>query len=148
MTMEMNRKHGVIVTRISISPVEELRWLEYGQRLTSNRRTVLAGGANSSTARTLLQGCLKGGAQASGRKIGRIAAGYRADFLVLDEAHPLLYGRQEDSQLDSWVFSGNANTVRDVYVGGKAVIQNGQHFRETECALNFKKTLDELANLI
>lgn len=135
-------------SHISISPVEELRWLEYGHRLTSNRRTVLAGGANTSTARTLLQGCLKGGAQACGRKIGSIAVSYRADFLVLDEAHPLLYGRQEDSLLDSWVFSGNANAVRDVYVGGKAVIQNGYHAREAECELNFKKTINKLAKLL
>ncbi len=132
-------------SHISVSPVEEIRWLEYGQRLKHLRRNVLAGGYRRSTGRPLFERVVAGGAQACGRKIGRIEAGYRADMIVLDTNHPVLYNRRDDALLDSWIFSGNAPLVRDVYVGGKAVVQNGVHAREEDIAARFRQTLDELA---
>jgi formimidoylglutamate deiminase len=131
-------------SNISISPVEELRWLEYGQRLRHQGRNVLAGGPRRSTGRSLLNQVLAGGAQACGRSIGRIAPDCRADFIVLDQDHISLYGLSDDAVLDSWIFAGNHNPVRDVYVGGRAVVQNGVHPRQSEIELRFHKTLDEL----
>ncbi len=131
-------------SQISVSPVEELRWLDYGQRLALRRRTVLAGGPGRSTGRTLFDGACAGGARACGRDIGRIAPGARADFVVLDGGHPLLHGRRGDGLLDSWIFSGNANPVRDVYVGGRAVIRDGRHDREDEIGADFRRAIDDL----
>ena len=131
-------------SHISISPVEELRWLEYGQRLKYRSRNVLAGGAGRSTGRHLFDRVVAGGAQACGRRIGRLEPGYRADLIVLDTTHPLLHNRRHDALLDSWIFSGNANLVRDVYVGGKVVIQNGVHADEEAIAAAFREALDEL----
>ncbi|MCV6605494.1 MAG: formimidoylglutamate deiminase, partial [Porticoccaceae bacterium] len=74
-------------SQVSVNPAEELRWLEYAQRLTSNGRNVLAAEAGASTGRTLFDGALAGGAQACGRNIGKIEAGCRADFVVLDNNH-------------------------------------------------------------
>jgi formimidoylglutamate deiminase len=132
-------------SNISVSPVEELRWLEYGQRLKHRRRNVLAGGPNRSTARQLLEGALAGGAQACGRRVGRIEPGYRADLLVIDSDHPLLLGRKKDALLDSWVFAGNVNLVRDVYVGGKRVIHEGVHARQEPIGARFRQVMGELA---
>ena len=132
-------------SHISIDPVEELRWLEYGQRLQSRGRNLLVSGQQKNTGRSLLEGSLQGGAMACGRKIGQIAAGYRADFVVLDESHPRLYGRSDDSLTDSWIFSGNENLVKDVYVGGKRVIESGHHANEEAINQNYRQTLDQLA---
>ncbi len=132
-------------SQISVSPVEELRWLDYGQRLARKARTVLAGGPDRSTGRTLYERALVGGARASGRKLGRIAPGSRADFVVLNTDHPVLYGRSGDALLDSWIFSGNAPLVRDVYVGGRRMIEDGRHADEDRINHNFRRTLDELA---
>ncbi len=132
-------------SHISIDPVEELRWLEYGQRLITGKRNLLGSASQINTGRNLLQGALLGGAQACGRKIGRIEAGYRADFVVLDDQHPRLYGRNQDELLDSWIFSGNQNLVRDVYVGGRKVIECGHHAEEDNIAQNYRHTLDQLA---
>ena len=132
-------------SHISIDPVEELRWLEYGQRLVTRGRNLLVSKQHANTGRNLLEGALRGGAQACGRKLGSIATGYRADFVVLDSQHPRLYGRSEDDLLDSWIFSGNQNLVKHVYIGGKKVIDNGHHVSEAEIALNYRHTLDQLA---
>jgi formimidoylglutamate deiminase len=133
-------------SHISIDPVEELRWLEYGMRLQSRGRNVLVSDANANTGRNLLDGALAGGAQACGRYIGSIAEGYRADFVILDDEHPRLYGRSRNDLIDSWIFSGNSNLVRDVYIGGNKVIDHGHHVDEEAIARNYRNTLDQLAN--
>jgi len=133
-------------SHISIDPIEELRWLEYGQRLATRNRNVLVSTQQRNTGRNLLDGALAGGAQACGRKIGRIESGYRGDFILLDDQHPRLYGRAEDDLIDSWIFSGNANLVSSVYVGGEKVIDQGHHANEEAIADNFRRTLDQLAN--
>jgi len=133
-------------SHISIDPVEELRWLEYGQRLITGRRNLLGSATRVNTGRNLLDGAFRGGAQACGRKIGSIEAGYRADFIVLDDQNPRLYGRTQDDLLDSWIFSGNQNLVKDVYVGGQKVIDSGHHVDEDEIAQNYRLTLNQLAD--
>jgi formimidoylglutamate deiminase len=132
-------------SHISIDPVEELRWLEYGMRLQTRRRNVLVSPTTINTGRNLFDGATTGGARACGRDIGSIEIGYRADFLVLDCNHPRLYGRVKDDLIDSWIFSGNANLVRDVYIGGRKLIDNGHHADEDEIERNYRATLDQLA---
>jgi formimidoylglutamate deiminase len=131
-------------SHISVSPVEELRWLEYGQRLFTRRRTVLAGGPERPTGARLLRDSLAGGAQAMGADIGAIASGARADVVVLDDSHPLLAARGDDALLDSWVFAGNANTVRHVIVGGRTVVRDGRHPLEDDSAARFTRVLERL----
>jgi len=132
-------------SHISISPVEELRWLEYGQRLLSNRRNVANTGTQSSTGAFLYLKALSGGAQATARLTGEIKAGYRADFIMLDSEHPRLYGRQGNDLIDSWIFSGNENPVKDVYVGGIKVIEDGFHEKEVAIHAQFQATVNRLA---
>jgi len=133
-------------SHISLSPVEELRWLEYGQRLLGQRRNVLAS-AGMSTGRSLYEGALHGGALASGRALGRIAPGYRADFVVLDRNNPLLFGRQGDALLDSWIFSGNTRSVREVFVGGRQWVSEGRHVNTEQITRQYRIAIDELMEL-
>lgn len=116
-------------SHVSTSPVEDLRWLEYGQRLATLSRNVAAGADRPSTGETLWREALVGGAQACGRRIGAIAPGHRADFLVLDETAPALRGPRE-RVLDALVFAGNRNLVREVWVGGRRVVEGGRHVAE------------------
>ena len=133
-------------SHISISPVEELRWMEYAQRLQSQSRNRLSGGPNSSTGRTLFDIATAGGAQACGHASGVLEIGKRADLVVLDPENPLLVGRQGDEILDSWIFSGNRNSVKHVYVGGQHVIKDGRHQAQQRVSEQFKRTLSELRN--
>lgn len=135
-------------SHISTSPVEELRWFEYGQRLMHKSRNQLSGGHNRSTARNLFEIAAKGGAQACAHNSGAIAVGNRADFVVLDSDSPILTGRQNNQVLDSWIFSGNANSVRDVYVGGEQVIEAGSHLQQEKINETFRTTMRELTSIL
>ena len=132
-------------SHISVDPVEEMRWFEYGQRLIHHARNVSSDQSRLSTGRFLFEQSVTGGAMACGRTTGRLEIGYRADLIVIDSDHPLLYGRQDDALLDSWIFSGNQNVVRDVFVGGRHVIQDGQHSDAERINADFKTAIDQLA---
>lgn len=131
-------------SHISVSPVEELRWLEYGERLRRQGRAILSGGPDRSTGRRLLEAALAGGARALAQPVGRLAPGLRADLIVLDTDHPLLAGRQGEALIDSWIFSGNRNPVRHVMVGGVWVIRDGRHAAEEEIGGRFRRAMRHL----
>ena len=134
-------------SHISQAAVEELRWLEYGQRLLHQRRNVAASPAQRKVGDFLWQGALQGGALASGRPVGALASGKRADLLVLDSDHPNLAGIATDDVLGTFVFCGNDNLVRDVMVGGQWVVQNQEHLAQAEIAQRYVQTVAELRTL-
>ena len=132
-------------SHISVSPIEELRWLEYGQRLTHRRRNLLhGGGAGDSVGLYLYQAALAGGARALGRPIGRLEPGCRADLVVIDPGLPALAAAGPEALLDAMVFSGNVNPVRDVMVGGRWVVREGRHEAEERVLEDFRAALDRL----
>jgi formimidoylglutamate deiminase len=133
-------------SQISVSPIEELRWLEYGQRLLYRRRNVLAAGGNQSRSvgAGLYRAALAGGAQALGRPIGRLAPGCRADLVVIDTEKPTLIGKSGDVLLDAIVFAGNENPVRDVMVGGRWVVTEGHHVAEHLVLSRYRAALEQL----
>lgn len=129
-------------SHISTSAIEELRWFEYGQRLVHRRRNLLTGGVEDPHCGAwLYRQALAGGAQALGRPIGALAPGRRADFLVLDSEHPHLAGRSGDAWLDALVFAGNANPIRDVFVGGRHLVAEGRHHAEAAIAGRYRAAL-------
>jgi len=147
---EFLRQRGVFGigsdSHISVSPVEELRWLEYGQRLLYRRRNMLAvnGNASPSVGAALYRAAVAGGAQALGRPIGQLAPGHRADLVVVDTEKPALLGKAGDVLLDAMVFAGNENPVRDVMVGGKWLVTEGHHVAEHAVLARYRATLAQL----
>ncbi|HYG90019.1 MAG TPA: formimidoylglutamate deiminase [Azospirillum sp.] len=119
-------------SHVSVSPVEELRWLEYGQRLFHRARTLLAEPGTPSVASRLWRAAAAGGAQALGIEAGDLSVGKRADFVVLDTDNPALLGKADEGLLDSLVFCGNVPAVRDVAVGGIWVVRDGRHAEEDQ----------------
>jgi formimidoylglutamate deiminase len=132
-------------SHISVSAVEELRWLEYGQRLITRHRNVSASRASPHTGDTLLRLALAGGAQAAGVGIGALRPGARADFIVLDDESPLLAGRDAADAIDTWIFAGNANLVRDVVVAGEPVVRDFRHRDEERIASRYREVVKRLA---
>ena len=131
-------------SHVSQSPVEELRWLEYGQRLIHQRRNVAATPARRDVALNLWQDALLGGAQAAGRPVGALVQGRRADLLVLDAAHPNLDGVRDADVLGRLVFCGNDNLVRDVLAGGRWVVQGGRHMAQEAIGRRYRQALQQL----
>jgi len=129
-------------SHISVSPVEELRWLEYGQRLATRHRNVAARRPEESVGSALWQRALDGGARASGVDIGRLSMGARADLLVLDDRSPLLAARGEVDVIDSFLFSGNTPLVRDVLVGGTWRVRDFSHAIEARAASDYRGVVE------
>lgn len=131
-------------SHVSQSPVEELRWLEYGQRLLHQRRNIAASPVRRDVALNLWQDAVQGGAQATGRPVGALAAGLRADLLALDAAHPNLDGVSDADVLGRLLFCGNDNLVRDVLAGGHWVVQGGRHVAQEAIGRRYRQAIQQL----
>ena len=119
-------------SHVRIEAAEELRWLEYGQRLIHQRRNLLRPAGTVATGAALYQAAFRGGATALGRPIGALALGKRADFVILDGAAPLLRDKTGDDLIDTYVFAGGRDLVRDVFVAGRRVVAEGRHVADAE----------------
>ncbi|MES2972034.1 MAG: formimidoylglutamate deiminase [Pseudomonadota bacterium] len=127
------------VTRCAM---EELRLLEYSQRLSLRRRNVAShADGRADTAGALFDSALAGGEAAASLPVGGIAAGRRADFAVVDAASPALLGIPAASLMDAMVFSAPAARLADVYVAGRRVSALG---REPEIAEDFTRAMKAL----
>ena len=105
-------------SHISINPFEELRWLEYGQRLVSHSRNVVSL-RDSHVGSELFGRALEGGALASGQSEVGILEGAPADLVALSDDDPMLAGHDDESRLDALVFSGYPLPVERVMVAGE-----------------------------
>ena len=132
-------------SHVSISVAEDLRMLEYSQRLSHHRRNALADGPGESTGRSLFNRALKGGEQALQQNSGEIAIGRRADIVVLDPEHPSMLCRAKDQALDAWIFSAGNAAVRDVYAGGRHVVRQGRHIHHDAIIQKFKSAQRRLS---
>ena len=131
-------------SHISVSPVEELRWLEYGQRLATRRRNIAVRADSSSVGETLLHGVIETAARSSGQPVGGLVEKASADFIVLDIDAPQFAGATSSDAIDRWIFSGNRNLVRDVFVGGDQVVADGRHRDRDAIASRYRKAMQTL----
>lgn len=111
---------------MSINPFEELRWLEYGQRLATRSRNVVSL-RTSHVGSELFLRVLEGGVAASGQGTMSIEAGAAADFVVLCDDDPMFAGHGDDSRLDALVFSGYPLPVERVMVNGEWCVIDAMH---------------------
>ncbi|MEG1679344.1 MAG: formimidoylglutamate deiminase [Stenotrophomonas sp.] len=112
-------------SNVLIDAAEELRLLEYGQRLQLRGRNVLSPG-DLSSGRWLFQQAGEGGAQALGVQAG-LSVGAAADLLELDAQHPAMLDRSGDALLDSWLFAARNGALRSVWRNGRALVRDGRH---------------------
>lgn len=127
-------------SNVCIGVNDELRQLEYAQRLAHRARNVMAR-AGGSTGRSLFDAAIRGGAAALGAFGGGISIGQPADFVTLDSSVlPITAG---DTWLDVWIFATGVN-VADVWVAGERVVQEGRHIERDEIARTYRKVIQEL----
>ena len=126
-------------SHVSVSPVEELRWLEYGQRLVTRRRNIAVGADQPSTGALLYAQALAGGRRACGQ--GPDAAD---DFIVLDGQAPVLAGALTADLLDRVVFAGNRPLVRETHVAGQRLVAGGRHRDREAIATRYRTALAAL----
>ncbi|MFT6897121.1 MAG: formimidoylglutamate deiminase [Paraglaciecola sp.] len=130
-------------SHVSVSLVEDLKILEYGQRLFAQQRNRLHSEAQPQVGDFLFKQALAGGNQACGVQLG-LAVGKRADFMLLDPDQPFIGASAPKDLLNRWIFGISANAVKDVYVAGKPVILNFRHPLQQLAAREFAQLLKRL----
>ena len=130
-------------SHVSINPFEELRWLEYGQRLAVQQRNVAAI-RHKHTGRNLFELAAAGGALATGQPGGSLHKGALADLLVLDDDSPMLVGHRTESLLDALVFSGFTLPIDRVMVHGEWLVLEGRHHSEADARKQYARVAKAL----
>ncbi|MGC3939721.1 formimidoylglutamate deiminase [Roseobacter sp. EG26] len=130
-------------SNINISLCEELRTLEYSQRLKHQQRNVLAAG-HGSTGETLYTNAALGGAQALSRNAGILGEGKLADMVAIDSTAPALCMLRDDQLLDGLVFAAKDKVVTDVWSGGRHQVHGGHHVAQEEILSQYREAMRKL----
>ncbi|SFO17973.1 formiminoglutamate deiminase [Roseovarius lutimaris] len=130
-------------SNVLISLTEELRTLEYSQRLRDVARNVMVVGEGS-VGDTLYTCAAKGGAQALARGAGEIAVGAMADLTAIDSKAPALCALRRDQLLDGLVFAAKDRVVTDVWSAGRHAVQSGRHIRRDEIIAAYRSAMQSL----
>ena len=131
-------------SNVLIGLADELRQLEYSQRLAHRARNVMASAATHSTGRALFEGALAGGARATGVAPDGLAVGAPADIVSLDAAHPALIGREGDAVLDALIFAARDRLVDCVWRGGRKLVTGGRHVARDASLARFRAVMERM----
>ncbi len=130
-------------SNVRIALFEELRTLEYSQRLREHARAIYAT-PERSTGRVLYDAALDGGATAAGRDTGAIAIGNWADLCAVSCNTPVLVGRDGDTLLDSLIFAGGDGQISDLWAAGRHVVQEGRHIARDRIVSDYLSCIGKL----
>ena len=130
-------------SNVRIGVADELRQLEYAQRLFHRARNVMAV-AGGSTGRALFDGAIDGGGAALRAGGGGLARGAPANFITLDAMHPGFAGCTGDRLLDAWIFGAARGAVDCVWAHGRKLVEGGRHSRRDSILSRFRAAMDEL----
>ncbi|MCE8511734.1 formimidoylglutamate deiminase [Ruegeria pomeroyi] len=134
-------------SNVLISLTEELRLLEYSQRLRDRERNVLAG-AEGSTGAALYLGAVRGGARALDRGAGAIAPGALADLVAIDSNAPAFCALEPGQLLDGLIFAAGDRVVTDLWSAGRHQVRAGRHVAEDAIARRYGAVLRDLLSRI
>ena len=134
-------------SNVLISLTEELRTLEYSQRLRDLARNVMVVNEGS-VGDTLYTGAAKGGAQALGRGRGEIVIGGLADLVAIDSTAPSLCALRQDQLLDGLVFASKDNVVTDVWSAGRHSVQSGRHIKRDAIVAHYRSAMQNLMAIL
>jgi cytosine/adenosine deaminase-related metal-dependent hydrolase len=128
-------------SNVLIGVSDELRQLEYAQRLAYRERNVM-GDARMSTGRALFEAAVNGGGAALGAP-SRLEAGAPADFVSLRADHAITERLKPDGVLDAWIFV-ERNLVDGVWIAGEKLVENGRHKRREAIEKRFRGAVQVL----
>lgn len=134
-------------SNVRISLTEELRTLEYSQRLRDMARNVMVVGEGS-VGQTLYAGAAQGGAQALSRDAGVIEVGKLADLVAIDRGHPSLCALGDNQLLDGLCFVAPDDVVTDTWSAGRHIVKGGRHNNRDAIVARYKTAISDLLDAI
>jgi formiminoglutamate deiminase len=130
-------------SNVNIALSEELRLLEYSQRLRNRERNVLAA-EDGSTGQNLYDLAAKGGAQALDRDAGVIALGKLADLVAINSLDPRLCTLKDTQLLDGFIFAAHDSVVTDVWSAGRHQVRGGAHVGQDWIIAQYRAAMAQL----
>jgi formimidoylglutamate deiminase len=131
-------------SNVLVGVADELRQLEYSQRLHYRQRNVMCRGEGSSTGRVLYEAAAHGGSAALGSSAAVLAPGSPADIISLDAGNPALLERHGDRVLDAWIFAARTSPVDCVWVGGRKWVESGRHRARESIVARYRRCIAQL----
>jgi formimidoylglutamate deiminase len=131
-------------SNVLIGVADELRQLEYSQRLAHRARNLMSRAEGGSTGRALFDAALAGGTRALGIATAGLAEGATADIVTLDLDHPALIGRAGDAILDAFIFGGGQSAIDCVWRYGNKLVSGGRHVARDRCRARFRAAMVRL----
>ncbi len=134
-------------SNVRISLTEELRTLEYSQRLRDIARNVMVA-KDGSVGQSIYVGAALGGAQALGRKSGQILVGNLADLTAIDLSHPTLCALSPSHILDGLAFAAPDTVVTDLWSAGRHQVKGGRHVHRAQIIAGWRKAVKDLIDSV
>jgi formimidoylglutamate deiminase len=131
-------------SNVLIDAAQELRTLEYAQRLALKSRNVMAQNDGRSTGRVLFECALDGGSRALGTPNYGLRVGASADLIAFDSNHDSLTNQRGDGILDAWIFAARLPAIDCVWRYGRKVVSGGRHLLREQIAARYRATMAKL----
>ena len=129
-------------SQVTLNTLEELRWLDYGQRLRSEKRHVLGPGQGGPACPASFAWTWERGRMAAGATAGDyFAVGHPFDGIVVDPEHPIFGGKPAEKRLDALIYAGDASCFLSVYRRGRRLVDRGVHIRQAEIKQAYAKAM-------
>jgi formimidoylglutamate deiminase len=128
-------------SNVLVGLADELRQLEYAQRLQCGQRNVMTRSEGASTGRSLYEAAAGGGSVALGAPRAALATGAPADIVSLDSRNPALVERHGDQLIDAWIFAARTNPVDCVWVGGQKWVEGGRHRARESIVARYRRSI-------
>ena len=132
-------------SHVGLSFAEELRWLDYQVRLLKQKRNVVCSEESQESGEVLFQNALKNGLLAAGQQEAGLVVGGYLDGFCLETKHPMLYKRPKEKWISSMIYTHQPGAIKDVYVRGERVVENGRHKKEDVIRKGYQKAIDRLS---
>jgi formimidoylglutamate deiminase len=132
-------------SHIGLSPLEELRILDYGQRLTSHRRDQLIDSSNGDSGLFGFDMALKAGRAAMGIHTSEyFKVGEPFDAIVVDADSPLIATSSSDKLLSTLIYAGDPSFLLGTITRGEWQVKKGRHTKNDEILSSYKRSMTEL----
>src|SRR5262249_24990683 len=131
-------------SNVLVSVADELRQLEYAQRLLARQRILMCWSSGASSGRTLYEAAAQGGALALGAAPPVLPPRAPPDIVSRDGENTALLEKHGDSALDGWIFAARTSPVDCVWVGGRKWVEGGRHIARQPLVDSYRKSIARL----
>lgn len=134
-------------SHIGINPLEELRMLDYGQRVTSHKRTSFWQTAKGDVGFNALKMWWQSGRKAMGLSNNSFfEIGQPFDAAIVDATTPLMSTTTFKNLCNTIVYTQDASAILGTISNGKWIVKNGKHLNHQNIVSNFTTTIKKVSD--